>query len=102
QPVSQHGRLSSGCCYWPMMRAAYADRHSKAKMIAKKGEGDRGDQRGDDTKRTYRSALTHVRFGRRSGRDVIGCGAKTATLTHFAYRIDMWDANSENIFEHLG
>ena len=52
-------------------------------------------------KRTYRSALTHVRFGRRSGRDVIDGGAKTTTLTHFAYRIDMWDANGENIFEHL-
>src|SRR5262249_55656706 len=25
----------------------------------------------------------------------------TTTLTHFAYRIDMWDANGENIFEHL-
>ena len=25
----------------------------------------------------------------------------TTTLTHFAYRIDMWDANGENIVEHL-
>jgi len=24
----------------------------------------------------------------------------TTTLTHFAYRIDMWDANGENIVEH--
>ena len=25
----------------------------------------------------------------------------TTTLTHFAYRIDMWNANGENIVEHL-
>jgi len=27
--------------------------------------------------------------------------AMTTTLTHFAYRIDMWDAKGENIVEHL-
>jgi hypothetical protein len=25
----------------------------------------------------------------------------TTTLTHFAYRIDWWDANGENSVEHL-